>query len=882
MAAFNDFVLRLLIVAAIVSLAIGILDDPNEGWIEGAAILIAVVIVVCITASNDYVKEKQFYKLRAESENQMIIVKRDGEVTEVNNKDLVVGDIILFKEGDIFPADCIMMAGYGVQIDESTITGESKILHKEILTLAEGRIDCFLSCGSKVIEGSGEAVVCCVGPMSTVGKSRALMMQEEDEEEENTPLQDKLEETVKHIGLIGLTAAILTFLALLIYDIVEAEEDGEWTTKNWRALLTSLILAITIIVVAIPEGLPLSVTMSLAFSVDQMKKENCFVRQLYACEFMGEATTICSDKTGTITTNKMLVSNAYIAGTTFTSAACDGLSQEVRIKICENIARNSTAHVVHLPDGTLERLGNITECAMLNMVHDWGLKYSGFQETEKEIFRIPFLNKAKFMLTVYEEDDVAKIYIKGAPDVLLNNCTFETTSDGSRVPVTSSTAFTNLIDTYSAGLMRVMLLAYKEMPIKDFKNRADDQALLTDLTLQGILALEDPIRPGVHKSVQTLHKAGITVRLVTGDYLGIAVSIAKQCHILPPDYEFHEDDNIVVDGKIIENILGPVLEEHPSEAELNEAKHLLADCRVIARATPHDKFLLVSALKLFGDVVAVTGDGSNDAPALFKADIGLAMNISGTPLAKMASKIIILDDNFESIVNAVKWGRNIYLSIRKFLQFQLTVNCVALFICFTSAVVLQTSPLTAIQMLWVNLIMDSFAALALATEQPKVKILLSKPISREESMISKEMWVHIVVQSVYQVIVLCFVLYAVPFIFDIEPGWESKDYTHGSSEHFTIFFLTFVFLQLFNEINCRRLSTQDFNMFDNIHRNTLFMIVWVFTLVVQVIIVMFGGKIFGCVPLDVFEFMMAISLSVISLPVSIITKMFLSLAKGSA
>mmetsp|Transcript_32815 Transcript_32815/g.57221 ORF Transcript_32815/g.57221 Transcript_32815/m.57221 type:complete len:972 (-) Transcript_32815:1699-4614(-) len=876
--ALEDFVLRILILAAIISLAIGMIDDPDEGWIEGVVILIAVVIVISITASNDYVKEKQFYKLRADSENQMIIVKRNGTVTEVNNKELLAGDILLFKDGDIFPADCIMVAGYGVQVDESMMTGESKILYKEPLVHSEvSLIDCFLYSGSKVIEGSGEAVVCCVGMLSSVGKNKKML---EDEEEGETPLQQKLGETVEQIGIIGLIAAILTFLALLIYDIVSATEDGEWTTKHWRAVMTSLILAITIIVVAIPEGLPLSVTMSLAFSVDQMKKENCFVRQLYACEFMGEATTVCSDKTGTITTNNMTVGQAYIAGSSFSSPKCEGLSQTLKEKVVENISRNSTAHVVELEDGKVERLGNITECAILCMTKDWGFNYMDRQDTEKEIFRVPFSPKAKYMLTVYEEDGKAKIYIKGAPDILLSNCTFELLPDGSRIPITSYESTTRLIDSFSENLMRVVLMAYKEIPLKEFLGRPDDESLLKDAVFVGLLALEDPIRPGVHQSVQTLNKAGVSVRLVTGDSISIAVHIAKQCYILPPDYEYNEDDYIVVDGKTIDSILGPAIEDEPAEEDVAKAKHLLDDVRVIARATPQDKYTLVAALKkCSSEVVAVTGDGSNDAPALHKADIGLAMNISGTPLAKMASKIIILDDNFESIVNAVKWGRNIYLSIRKFLQFQLTVNCGALIVCFTSAVILQTSPLSAIQMLWVNLIMDSFAALALATERPKPEILLTKPIGREEKMITPHMWTHIIVQTVFQMLVLSFILYAAPYIFGLKPGWENADYSHGTSEHFTIFFTTFVFLQLFNEINCRRLSASEFNMFDGITRNTIFVVVWLFTLAVQIIVVMFGGKVFSCVALNAQEFAMAFTLAVLSLPVSILTKVILSLAK---
>lgn len=867
--------LRLLIVAALASLAIGLVDDPDDGWIEGVAILIAVTIVLMVTAGNDYVKEKQFYKLRVESENQMIIVKRDGALTEVNNKDLLVGDIILFKGGDIFEADCIMVAGYGVQVDESSMTGESKILYKEAAS-DRSLHDCYLFSGSKVIEGSGEAVVCCVGMLSSIGKSKKLL---EEEEDKPTPLQEKLEVTVMHIGAIGLVAAVLTFLALLIYDIIEAAEDGEWTTKHWRAVLTSLILAITILVVAIPEGLPLSVTVSLAHSVGEMKKENCFVRQLYACEFMGEATVVCSDKTGTITTNQMTVSQAYFAGSSYYSAKCEELSQGLKFKVCECISRNSTGHIVTLSDGTVNRLGNITECAMLSMVQGWGLDYMECQETIKEVFRLPFSPKTKFMLTVYEEDGKAMVYAKGAPDTLLHKCAFELLPDGSQIPITSYELISRHIRGFSESLMRVMLLGYREMSLQAFRSRANDEELVKDLVFLGLLALEDPIKPGVHRSVEALHAAGLTVRLVTGDSISIAVNIASQCHILPLDYEYNEDDYVVVDGKAIESILTPALNESPTEIEMSNARQLLQDVRVIARATPQDKYTLVSALKLFGEIVAVTGDGSNDAPALHKADIGLAMGISGTPLAKLASKIIILDDNFESIVNAVKWGRNIYLSIRKFLQFQLTVNCVALFVCFTSAVILQTSPLTAIQMLWVNLIMDSFAALALATEHPKPDILLSTPIGREENMILSEMWVHILVQTIFQIAVLSFVLYAVPYILDLEPGWETKDYTHGASEHFTLFFTAFVFLQLFNEINCRRLSCEEFNMFDNITSNTFFFTVWLFTLTAQVLIVMFGGKVFGCVALNPREFLLAVGLAVLSLPVSVVTKVFISLAK---
>jgi Ca2+ transporting ATPase len=872
--AMGDSILQVLLVAAVVSLVLGCLDNPRDGWMEGSAILFAVAIVVMVTSINDYLKDKQFAKLNAQAEDHRVSVIRAGKEQEISVRDLVVGDLVQINTGDIVPADGILVRGYGINVDESSITGESDQIIKEAARAGDVEFHPFLVSGSKVMEGHGTMLVCAVGSNSAMGKNSSMLQSTEDEQ---TPLQEKLEVTAGDLGKIGLAVAVLTFLSLIAYDIIDSTHRKHWDHHSWAEVLSSFIFAITIIVMAVPEGLPLAVTLSLAYSVGRMKDEQNFVKHLHACETMGSATYICSDKTGTLTENKMRVTRAYLFSQSV-EPSNSRLSQPEIELISEVVARNSTAYI----DDAQEHVGNRTECALLSMVSQLGNDYRHFRDTEKELLQMPFNYRTKRMLTAYQDSSTTvKVYSKGAGEVLVDMCKYVLRPNGKlELLTTQERAYLKqeVLDSYAADLLRTVALAYKVTSAATFNSDTQDSAsyqeLERDLVLIGIVGIEDPVRKEVPDAVLKVQRAGLTVQVVTGDSLETAVRIAKHCNILREDWRPNFDNSVML-GKDFREQVGGLTVETDEEGKITahhvgniEAFRLIGpQLRVLARSTPEDKFLLVTGLKQLGFVVAVTGDGSNDAPALRKSDVGFAMNIAGTPLAKEAADIILLDDNFQSIVSAIKWGRNIYQCIRKFLQFQMTVNLVALFVSFAGTVIVRASPITAVQMLWVNLIMDSFAALALATEPPEEKLLLTKPFGREENIITPEMWKNIIGQGAYQITILMVVLFLGHRIFGVESGWG------GGASHFTLFFNVFVFLQLFNEINCRKLKDSELNIFRGFFNNWLFLFILALTVVIQVTLVQFGGQVIGCTPLTLQQHLWCVAIGSGSLVVGLLLKL---------
>ncbi|XP_030882065.1 plasma membrane calcium-transporting ATPase 4 [Leptonychotes weddellii] len=869
--ALQDVTLIILEIAAIISLVLSFYRPPGEenkqcglpvsspedegeaeaGWIEGAAILFSVIIVVLVTAFNDWSKEKQFRGLqnRIEKEQKFSVI-RNGHIIQLPVAEIVVGDIAQIKYGDLLPADGILIQGNDLKIDESSLTGESDHVKKSL------ERDPMLLSGTHVMEGSGRMVVTAVGINSQTGIIFTLLGASEGEEEEKkkkgkkqgvpenrnkaktqdgvaleiqplnsqegidneekekkaaklpkkekSVLQGKLTRLAVQIGKAGLIMSAITVLILILYFVID---NFVIQRKPWLSECTPIyiqyfvkffIIGITVLVVAVPEGLPLAVTISLAYSVKKMMKDNNLVRHLDACETMGNATAICSDKTGTLTMNRMTVVQAYIGDTHYHQIPSpDALVPKVLDIIVNGISINSAYTSKILPpekEGGLPRqVGNKTECALLGFVTDLKQDYHAVRSEvpEEKLYKVYTFNSVrKSMSTVIEKPSGGfRMYSKGASEIIL---------------------------------------------LKGPRTGAAQQASPPP---------PPPYSPQVPEAIAKCKRAGITVRMVTGDNINTARAIATKCGIMTPG-----DDFLCLEGKEFNRLI----RNEKGEVEQEKLDKIWPKLRVLARSSPTDKHTLVKGIidSTVGEqrqVVAVTGDGTNDGPALKKADVGFAMGIAGTDVAKEASDIILTDDNFTSIVKAVMWGRNVYDSISKFLQFQLTVNVVAVIVAFTGACITQDSPLKAVQMLWVNLIMDTFASLALATEPPTESLLKRRPYGRNKPLISRTMMKNILGHAVYQLTVIFFLVFAGEKFFDIDSGRKAPLHS-PPSQHYTIIFNTFVLMQLFNEINSRKIHGER-NVFAGIFRNLIFCAVVLGTFISQILIVEFGGKPFSCTKL---------------------------------
>ena len=874
--AYNDRILILLTVAAAISLALGIYEavgqTPEPGapqsldWVEGLAILVAVIIVVLVTGFNDYRREKQFVKLNARKDDREIKVIRSGKSVLVSVYDITVGDVIHLESGDSIPADGILISGHGVQCDESSATGESDAMKKTTGAdvwrhieegTATSKLDPFIISGSKVLEGVGTYLVTSVGVNSSHGKIMASLQTEN----EDTPLQVKLAKMANWIGYIGSSAAGLLFFVLLIRFLVGLSSNTASPAKKGSQFLDILIVAITIIVVAVPEGLPVAVTLALSFATKRMLKENNLVRHLRACETMGNATTICSDKTGTLTQNRMTV----VAGTLGTNlrfareaildddeekvstfqSAFEKVSPAVRNLLIQSIALNSTAFEGE-ENGQMTFIGSKTETALLVLAKEQlGMGPVAEERAGVEVVQlIPFDSKRKCMGVVIRlASGNYRLLVKGAAEIMLDKATKElvdlpgTTLEEDYLTESAINEVSQSITDYAKQSLRTIGMLYRDFPqwppagaqtLEDDKHMADFDDVFNDMVLLGIVGIQDPLRDGVEEAVQQCQKAGIVVRMVTGDNVTTAASIAKSCGILSPS------------GMIME---GPKFRQL-SESEMDA---VLPNLQVLARSSPEDKRILVARLKAIGETVAVTGDGTNDAPALKTADIGFSMGIAGTEVAKEASSIILMDDNFSSIVKAIMWGRSVNDAVSKFLQFQLTVNITAVILAFVSAVSSPDSHsvLSAVQLLWVNLIMDTFAALALATDAPTERILDRKPAPKSAKLITTNMWKMIIGQAIYQ-LAITFVLYFA--------GADILNYDLGSdgtlqTQLDTVVFNTFVWMQIFNEFNSRRLDNK-LNIFEGVHRNYFFVGINAIMIGGQIMIVFVGGAAFQITRID--------------------------------
>lgn len=1065
--ASKDFILRILMAAAIVSLALGLAFGERKEieWIEGAAILLAVIIVLLVTAGNDWMKERQFAQLLKKDE-KFSSVRRRYLVHEVPVEELLVGDIILVEAGDEVAADCLALTSNDLVLDESSMTGESAPLKKGVLKEAlVQREDWYSSVqkghdkgkhhvikspvvlsGTTVTSGSANLLVIAVGHNSQAGQ----LMQKLSIDTDPTPLQNKLNALAQDIGNTGFAAACVTLAVLILeYWILYAVEPAQRTDMTVSAILNShvqfLVEAITIIVVAVPEGLPLAVTLSLAFSVGRMLKDQNYVRRLAACETMGGANEICSDKTGTLTKNRMAVQafwngsqitdvdtnlnrqvSGQLANEPKTLPAC--LEEPLLTVLVESIALNSTGYLEEsnpekktepakpgkkwklklnpekksasvLP-AFIKHVGSPTECGLIQYITDMGFDYSLIRQTkgaeEHIVYRVPFSSERKLMTTVVRSPSGNyRVYVKGAAEIVLQLCSkrvdcsgVERSMDASYVLRTDRQVIRHM--AYRA--LRTICLAYKDFsPLDDPGWRDpvnfDDLPFSGDLpartagseggeappsvssdlkgktiyrmelglTCLGIAGMSDPVRDEVPAAVRRCQEAGIRVRMVTGDNLETAKQIAILCNIYHP-----ETGGLAMTGAEFFKLVGGIVCEScctaqcdcpltsspverrrrasaaspassasletPSQnatatstpakspsrccgwskpsperrrtmkpkktvrvdaiSNLAAFESIVENLEVLARSQPTDKYALVLGLKALGSVVAVTGDGTNDAPALRKADVGFAMGLTGKEVAKQASDIVLLDDNFESIVRAVKWGRNIYDNIRRFLQFQLTVNVVAVVTAFVGAVVLRSSPLNAVQLLWINLIMDALASLALATEPPTEKLLDRRPHSRTDYLINRTMMRNILGQATYQLAVMMSLIFAGDYwipenssatyaAYEDEypdysqfsphgggnrfvcsgrrfyPFSNTEQYKHtwsvmiGPSRHYTVVFNAFVWLQVFNMINARKIANE-VNVFAGAMSNGLWLVIMVVIGVLQVLLVQFAGFTLDC------------------------------------
>ncbi|XP_028905949.1 plasma membrane calcium-transporting ATPase 2 isoform X4 [Ornithorhynchus anatinus] len=687
---------------------------------------------------------------------------------------------------------------------------------------------------------------------------------------EKSVLQGKLTKLAVQIGKAGLVMSAITVIILVLYFAVDTFVVNkkpwlpECTPVYVQYFVKFFIIGVTVLVVAVPEGLPLAVTISLAYSVKKMMKDNNLVRHLDACETMGNATAICSDKTGTLTTNRMTVVQAYVGDVHYKEIPDpDSVNSKTLELLVHAIAINSAYTTKILPpekEGALPRqVGNKTECGLLGFVLDLKQDYQPVrnQMPEEKLYKVYTFNSVrKSMSTVIKMPDGSfRMYSKGASEIVLKKCCKILSAAGEpRVfrPRDRDEMVKKVIEPMACDGLRTICVGYRDFPSSPEPDWENENDILNDLTCICVVGIEDPVRPEVPEAIRKCQRAGITVRMVTGDNINTARAIAIKCGIIHPGEDF-----LCIEGKEFNRRI----RNEKGEIEQERIDKIWPKLRVLARSSPTDKHTLVKGIidsthTEQRQVVAVTGDGTNDGPALKKADVGFAMGIAGTDVAKEASDIILTDDNFSSIVKAVMWGRNVYDSISKFLQFQLTVNVVAVIVAFTGACITQDSPLKAVQMLWVNLIMDTFASLALATEPPTESLLLRKPYGRNKPLISRTMMKNILGHAVYQLTLIFTLLFVGEKMFMIDSGRNAPLHS-PPSEHYTIIFNTFVMMQLFNEINARKIHGER-NVFDGIFRNPIFCTIVLGTFLIQIVIVQFGGKPFSCSPLQLDQWMWCI------------------------
>lgn len=812
---YRDPIIQILLVAAFVSLILAFIE---KNFMETIGIFVAVFLATTVGFYFERDAAKKFNLLTALSEEQPVKVRRNGKVMEIPRHDVVVGDVVLVEVGDEVPADGELIVCNDLQINESALTGEP-VAEKSLEGGGDGAYPRNVILRSTmVMNGRGEFVVTAVGDATEIGKVAKKSTEQTSVE---TPLHMQLDKLAKMISKVGSVVSVAAFFIFLIHDILT---NPAWGGKDYfymaEIVLKYFMMAVTLIVMAVPEGLPMAITLSLALNMRRMLKSNNLVRKLHACETMGAVTVICTDKTGTLTQNKMQVSALE-------------LKQGDEALLDTAIALNSTAE---LNDG--KPIGNPTESALLLWLNAQGKDYEELRRQVNVLKQLPFSTERKMMATLAEVDGETYLFVKGAPEIVMKKCIIE-----DRMLRQSAEE----LDEWQHKAMRTLAFAYKKVETSIMRtsrtSTAEVVALLdaNDLQLQAIAAIADPIRPDVPAAVQECRHAGIEVKVVTGDTAATALEIGKQIGVFED-----EPENIGADGSLTSLDQQMITGEQWEALSDDEAYERAKDIRVMSRARPTDKQRLVAMLQKRGEVVAVTGDGTNDAPALHYAHVGLSLG-SGTSVAKEASDMTLLDDSFKSIANAVMWGRSLYRNLQRFLFFQLVVNVAALLLVLGGSVIGTEMPLTVTQILWVNLIMDTFAALALASLPPSHEVMNEKPRKASDFIINKSIGFGILFCG----IVFFLVMFAL-LVYCERRGKGGVDV-----HELTMFFTTFVMIQFWNLFNAKALMSHH-TAFRHFLKDKGMILVLVLVLVGQWIIVTFGGEMFRTTPLSLHEWLLII------------------------
>lgn len=909
----NDPIIRILIIASLVATGIGLVDG---NYVEGIGIITAILLATTLAFANEFKANKEFDLLNKVTDDEPVKVIRDENYTTIPKKDLVVGDIVLIETGEEIPADGTVLEAISLQVNESSLTGESVAVTKlatEQLETASIKEKAYpadkVLRGTFVVDGHGILEITAVGDSTEIGKTAKASTEETGQK---TPLSLQLEKLSKIIGVFGFSAAAITFIALTIRDVSTnvlalslkqwyviavlgvgvlatlyrvwlpiffdalelmgkktarpdflsnksifgwlkgllygllicfvfllpavlfkyiSSNPLEWlTAKITEEFLKFFMIAITMIVVAVPEGLAMSVTLSLAYSVRKMTATNNLVRKMHAVETISAATVICSDKTGTLTMNEMRIYNVHFPTIKTNKLNTDNLSDIEKI-IVESFCANSTANL-ELKDGVPKALGNPTEGAMVLWLHENNIDYKKWRDNFEIIHQWTFTTERKYMATYGISGIHAKptLILKGAPEILLNLCTKYFGDEGVEDFSSQKEKILSELREYQNKAMRTLAFAIDENCV--YTEGVELEQLAKNLTWLGFIAINDPVREEVPDAVKACLNAGINLKIVTGDTPGTAKEIARKIGLW----------NDMVDSSEKNLMLGPDFGSLTDE----EACERILDVKILSRARPLDKLRLVKLLQKKDQIVAVTGDGTNDAPALNYANVGLSMGKTGTAVAKQASDIILLDDSFTSIVNAVMWGRSLYQNIQRFLLFQLTINLLAIIIVLLGPFIGVQLTLTVPQMIWVNLIMDTFAALALATQPPSKSVLNHKPRKSTDFIITTPMLKSILVTAFAFIIILLAVIY-----------WIQSDGTATPYE-LSMFFTLFVLLQFWNLFNAKTLGTNN-STFHKFFSNKTFLVINGFILMMQIIIVQFGGKLFRVVPLSFADWLLIIT-----------------------
>ncbi len=844
---FQDPIIRILLIAWVLSLAVSLyqLFTGLEGMsvlLEPLGIFVAVMLATCVGFAFELSANKKFEILNQTSDEQMVTVFRNGQIHRIERKDVVVGDTVVIETGDEIPADGTLMEALSLRVNESDLTGEP-VIRKTVIPeefKAEATYPSNYVCrGSSVIEGHGVFVVEKVGDATEWGK---VYQGAQIDNKIKTPLNEQLDKLGDSITIASyVIAGLIVVLRMVMYFGFGDGQPFAWIDFA-QYLLNTLMLAVTLIVVAVPEGLPMSVTLSLALSMKRMLETNNLVRKMHACETMGAATVICTDKTGTLTKNQMSVGECQ-----FYALASNRLEETaVSHLIEESIALNSTAYLDYNDQKKVKVVGNPTEGSLLLWLFEQNVDYVKLRDDAHVIKQLPFTTKYKYMATVVKSEVEGEnvLYVKGAPEILMKRCPTVLLPQGEAEMAAKKPEIEQQLLAYQGKAMRTLGFAYKFISEEETEHIFENGKMeREDLCFLGITGIIDPVRDDVADSIQDCLNAGIGVKIVTGDTPGTAKEIGRQIGLWKAD----DDESKMITGKEF-NLLTD-----------DELRDRVAELKIMSRARPSDKERLVRLLQERGEVVAVTGDGTNDAPALNKAQIGLSMG-DGTSVAKEASDITILDNSFKSIARAVAWGRSLYINIQRFILFQMTINVAACLIVLVGAMLGTASPLTVTQMLWINLIMDTFAALALASLPPDNVVMNDKPRSRKAYIITKEMASRIIGVGLFFVVVLfgfiqyfkhCEVASLAQFsLRDYFANFINFSHVNGGidAKELSLLFTIFVFMQFWNIFNAKAFRTQQ-SALKGLNNCRGFLLTLLIIFVGQVLIVSFGGEMFNVVPL---------------------------------